>query len=338
MRWQTGWPKRGSTRPDGIPCNNRHGLPYIACMKYLRAHWLGEQPLLLSFWVNLVAVRALLWTLPLRVLAPDPLTVTAMITVIAADFALFVWQIVGVVRSAENRMLSRGGLAPTWGIFAALAVVVFAMTTQWLGLYQMTIEKPANELFAAKMDRLRESHYRLRVAQDGRSLSLEGTIELGMTKATAAILKREPRISRIELSSTGGNIFEARGMAALLLPLQLQTHVETECSSACTLVFMAGKQRTLGRNARLGFHAYRIDSYLVMPHIDVQAEQDRDRNYFFERRLTGSFLSRIYERDNADIWFPDRTELLAAGVIDAPDMPEQPNPGSCRRDGAGAKC
>ncbi|MEM9106325.1 MAG: hypothetical protein AAGC96_11780, partial [Pseudomonadota bacterium] len=248
-------------------------------MKYLRAHWRGELSLPLSFWVNLVAVRLILWTLPLHALSPDPLPLPALPAAIAADFALFIWQIVGVVRSAEKHMLVRGGMAPTWGIYAAIAVVVFAMVTQWLGMYHLTLERPEEELFTTQMDRLHASEYDLRVAADGKVLFLDGSIELGITRTMASLLEQQPQIRRFELSSTGGNIFEARGMAALILPLRLQTHVETECSSACTLVFMAGEKRTLGQQGRLGFHAYRIDSGIRMPHIDILSEQEQDRSF-----------------------------------------------------------
>ena len=298
-------------------------MPYIASMTYLRSHWRGEQSLLWSFWINLVAIRALLWTLPLHALSPEPLPVPDMLLAVAADFALFIWQIVGVVRAGEQHMLLRGGMAPTWGIYAAIAVVVFAMATQWLGLYQMTLEPSRDELFTTRMDRLHASHYELRVADDGTSLLLDGTIELGLTRAASTLLEQQPHITRIELSSAGGNIYEARGMAALLLPLQLQTHVESECSSACTLVFMAGQERTIGSSARLGFHAYRLDTDIVMPHIDVEAEQQRDRSYFLTRDLDSHFLSRIFERNNAEIWFPDHQELQAAGVINASSVPQQ---------------
>lgn len=293
-------------------------MSYSGCMNYLRAHWRGEQPLVLSFWVNLVAARVVLWTVPFHALSPAPLPFPILPILIAADFALFLWQIVGVVRSAENHMLLRGGMAPTWGIYAAIAVVVFAMVTQWLGLYQMTLDKPDEELFTDRMDRLHASQYDLRVADDGKALLLDGTIALGITKATAALLAQQPQIERIELASTGGNIFEARGMAALILPLQLRTHVETECSSACTLVFMAGEERSLGQQARLGFHAYRLDSDIQMPHIDIVSEQERDRSFFLARNLDADFLERIFERENAEIWFPDHRELQDAGVIRMP--------------------
>ncbi|MCP4999919.1 MAG: hypothetical protein GY933_14530 [Hyphomicrobiales bacterium] len=285
----------------------------------MRTHWLGEQSLFRSFWINFVAVRLLLWALPLHLIASDPLPVAVMVAAVVADFALFIWQTVGVVRSADNHMLSRGGQAPTWGIYAAIAVAVFGVASQWLGLFQMTLVKPDSELFTTKMDRMHAANYELSVSGDGSVLTLTGTIDLGVTKATTALLGAEPLINRIELSSNGGNIYEARGLAALLLPLKLQTHVEEECSSACTIVYMAGDERTLGKNARLGFHTYRLDTDIVMPHIDVEAEQDRDRKYFGERRLSKTFLARIYERENTAIWFPDRSELDAAGVTNSPE-------------------
>lgn len=291
---------------------------YIVRMSYLRTHWLGEQSLFRSFWINFVAVRVLLWVLPLHFIAPDPLPVVVMVSAMAADFAIFIWQTVGVVRSAENHMLSRGGQAPTWGIYAAIAVMVFGIASQWLGLFQMTLTKPDSELFTTKMDRMHAANYQLSMSGDGSVLTFTGTIDLGATKAAAALLEKQPNIRRIELSSSGGNIYEARGLAALLLPLKLQTHVGLECSSACTIVFMAGQERTLGKDAKLGFHAYRLDTDLVMPHIDVEAEQDRDRKYFGDRRLSKTFLARIYDRENTAIWYPDRSELDEAGVTNSP--------------------
>ena len=77
---------------------------------------------------------------------------------------------------------------------------------------------------------------------------------------------------------------------------------------------MAGDERTLGRDAKLGFHAYRLDTDIDMPHIDVEAEQERDRKYFSARDLSAAFLSRIFERENSAIWFPKRSELDKAGV------------------------
>ncbi|WP_368466122.1 hypothetical protein [Hoeflea sp. TYP-13] len=293
-------------------------LHYIEGMNYLRTHWRGEQPLFRSFWINFVALRLAIWFFPLHLVAPDPLPASAVIVLVAADFTIFVWQMVGLVRSAENHMLAKGGMAPTWGIYASIAVAVFGIATQWLGLYQMTLAKPDSELFTTIMDRQHAAEYDMAVSDDGKVLTFNGTIALGVTKAAVRLFEAEPDIRRIELQSTGGNIYEARGLAALLLPKRIGTHVEDECSSACTIVFMAGEERTLGRNAKLGFHAYRLDTDIVMPNVDVGEEQDRDRNFFKQRRLSEKFLARIYDREHTAIWFPERSELDAAGVTKTP--------------------
>ena len=283
-------------------------------MSYLHAHWLGKQTLFRSFWINFVALRLAIWAFPLSlfVSAPIPVTLAGMLAV--ADFAVFMWQVVGLVRSAENHMLSRGGMAPTWGVYVAIAVVVFGIATQWLGLFQMTLARPESDLFSTRMDRLHASKYELSVSQDGSAMMLSGTVELGVTRALASLLDENAGIRRIELDSAGGNIYEARGLASLLLPLRLHTHVESECSSACTIIYMAGEERTLGEDAKLGFHAYRLDTDIDMPHIDVEAEQEKDRQYFIARELSEAFLARIFERDNSAIWFPKRSELEAAGI------------------------
>ena len=191
---------------------HRAGLPYIAQMNYLRTHWLGEQPLFRSFWINFVALRLVLWALPVNVIAPGPLPLYLVGVAIAADFSIFIWQLVGVVRSAENHMLARGGMAPTWGIYASIAVAVFGIATHWLGLFQMTLAKPDSELFTTRMDRMHASRYELTVSDDGNVMRLSGTVELGVTKALAALLDNNSGIGRIELNSAGGNIYEARAL------------------------------------------------------------------------------------------------------------------------------
>ena len=47
-------------------------------------------------------------------------------------------------------------------------------------------------------------------------------------------------------------------MAELLRKRKLNTHVMDECSSACTLAFLAGEVRTISRKGALGFHASRL--------------------------------------------------------------------------------
>jgi hypothetical protein len=94
------------------------------------------------------------------------------------------------------------------------------------------------------------------------------------------------------------------------------------CSSACTLVFAAGGQRSAAPGTRLGFHRYRLDALNLHPFVDIEAEQRTDIEYFASRGVTQAFLARVFSRPSAEMWFPSLDELADANVlhhvIDAP--------------------
>ena len=71
----------------------------------------------------------------------------------------------------------------------------------------------------------------------------------------------------------------------------------------------------LKRDARLGFHSYRVEASYSVPIADPGAEQEKDRVLFAKRNVEDWFLQKMYDRDASDMWFPAREELLSAGVI-----------------------
>jgi len=111
---------------------------------------------------------------------------------------------------------------------------------------------------------------------------------------------------------------EARGLIRLVTEHDLATVARGDCLSACTLVFMAGKTRTLGQGARLGFHSYALRSPVVAALTDVPALQARDMERFLALGIDGAFLDRIAETPPEGMWFPSRHALIAAGVVTEP--------------------
>ena len=69
----------------------------------------------------------------------------------------------------------------------------------------------------------------------------------------------------------------------------LDTQVESECYSACTIAFIAGRKRTLGKSGRLGFHQYRIDSLHQIPFAEPAREQEKDIARFREQGIAEDF-------------------------------------------------
>ena len=80
------------------------------------------------------------------------------------------------------------------------------------------------------------------------------TADIGAPSSIAAIQKK-PAI--VFLDSTGGLVWTALqiGMAIRRYGFSTAVADNTQCSSACALAWMSGKERFMGKNAHIGFHA-----------------------------------------------------------------------------------
>ena len=284
-------------------------------MGYLIAHWRGAFSLGRACWINFIAPRAVIYLALSALLLVEFIPLPAFLALLCADIAVLAWQVVGVIRAGEAHMIGSGAMAPVWGSYLLILWVLFACGAQWLGLYQRTIPKPHEEMFATKMERLHASTYDLLLSQDGTVLLLKGDIAPGATKVVRKLLDDKPSIALLVLDSTGGNIYEARGVARYVREHGLDTHIDGECSSACTIIFISGRNRTMAQEARLGFHQYRLNMTAVIPLVDVAEEQERDRALFERQAVSREFLDRIFLSPHNEIWYPGRDELLAAGVL-----------------------
>lgn len=139
-----------------------------------------------------------------------------------------------------------------------------------------------------------------------------GPIDFDSFEALENTLQRYSQITSLSLSSGGGRIAAARGMARLVSEAKLDTSVSGTCSSACTLVFIAGENRSIGQDGQLGFHGYKLLSGIQT--VDTDAEQTRDRQMFQERGVDALFLDRAFSIPFEEIWFPDHELLLRSGV------------------------
>ncbi len=296
-------------------------IKYVWC--YLVDHWQGRQGFTWSFWVNLAFLRMAI-TAAQEGLRPDSggdysaygLHVFGLAVLFHG--VVFVWQTVGVLRAGEAHIRDRGSMANVWGAQLGILIAFWLTASYAFDSWQMTLPVSSENGFAERMDRERAGKYRIDASADGLTLTISGTVELGITRKFATWLERSPHARTIALNSAGGNIYEARGLSKLISERQLDTLVETQCSSACTIVFIGGANRSLGRSARLGFHQYRIDADYDVLLADPGGEQERDRALYAARNVKPWFLAKMFERGGDDIWFPSRDELVSAGVVNSP--------------------
>ncbi len=145
-------------------------------------------------------------------------------------------------------------------------------------------------------------------------LRLSGIFQYGVSDALASALAHDPSIRRLELDSPGGDCGQGLALAALVEKRSLSTFVGHQCSSACTLVFVAGKERVLRAGAKLGFHRARSPVW-----DDALTDDDKYNShlitYLESKGVAASFARKAFQVPNNDIWYPSVEELLAAGVI-----------------------
>jgi len=293
-------------------------------LTYLKKHWNGQFSLAWAFWVNFIALRFAIAFVQTKYLPPPDTDYSAITAIIIALIFLFhgvvfIWQIVGVLRSGEIYLQETGSQATVWGAQLALVIGLFLTVSYALQAWQTTIPIPDEENFMVKMDREHASKYELKSTSNGKTLSIKGTIELGITRNVRAFLEINPAISSVTLNSAGGNIYEARGLANLFKTNNLATHIDESCTSACTLAFIGGNKRTLSDEAKLGFHQYRIDATYSVLNADPKAEQEKDQALFERSGVSAEFVEKMFTATASQMWFPTKAELLAAGVVHAID-------------------
>jgi len=290
-----------------------------AVTRYIVTHWRGEQGLVWSLAVNLVALRTAIFVLqdmarPAKYQDYHDFAPAVLVAALLLHGVVFVWQAVGVFRAGETHIRQHGAIALHWGAQLGVIIAFWLTASYALNAWQMTLDVPDYENFAEKMDRERAGRYRIS-REPGGALLIDGTLELGVTKRLAALLAEDPGVREIVLSSAGGNIYEARGLARLFRDRGLTTIVAEECSSACTTAFIGGRTRNLRPGGKLGFHQYRIEADYDVLGTNPKEEESRDKTLYLAAGVKEDFVARMHSAAPGSMWYPDAEELLDAGVI-----------------------
>ena len=150
------------------------------------------------------------------------------------------------------------------------------------------------------------------------------------------LLRTNPEIQTLQLDNRGGNIFAALRIADVIIDFGLDTEVDGDCVSACTVLLLAGERRTMTRGSRVGFHernwsAKAISSYYdrnrndegwttvfdmaSQVYVETQQEAYEGLIYMVERGVDPSFAIETLQDRGDGVWYPRRKELLQAGVL-----------------------
>ena len=283
-------------------------------------HWHGKLGLAWSFWINFVGLRTVLFIAQATALPDKGEDYNAIWPFIIAfilvfHVMLFVWQAVGVLRSAERYVSDTGSQASVWGAQISLIAGVFLTFSAGLEAWQTTIPVSKEENHMVRMDREHASKYKLVLNPETKTVSIDGSIELGITRNLGNLLTNNPGTRLAILNSDGGNIYEARGLAKLFRDNAISTRVENTCTSACTSAFIGGEIRSMSPQAKFGFHQYRIDSAVRTINANPAEEQEKDKELFLQNGVSEAFVSRMFSAPSNDMWFPTADELLQSGFV-----------------------
>ena len=289
-------------------------------ISYLRTHWAGQQTLHWSFWINfaLLCVTINLVEPLIRPSASDrswsSLTV-AFAYLIVGHLLIYPWQVVGVARACNQHLKRSGDFIMVMAAQGAIVVSLIAgLITASATLYSIFGSPSETAVEVAVTDaQARIPTYVIELVPERSLVKVDGEFDVGLTRDLRELLTQTPDVEGIVLNSDGGRIFEARGVAKLIGENRLETYVDRMCQSACTTAFIAGAKRFLGADGRLGFHRYRLGT--VLPFIDVEAEQERDRAFYRSQGVAPTLLSRVFSAPHQSMWYPDIDELLEANVV-----------------------
>lgn len=198
------------------------------------------------------------------------------------------------------------------------------------------------------------------VSPDGTTLFLVGKIEETTFPRFMQVLRANPRVTTVVLSSSGGMTTPGYLIGNAVRTRNLVTRVEHECSSSCTQIFAAGRERVLGPDAKLGFHqTYWVnmqtgetqgtdytddadlaqtirggDRFAVMQNADERAVRALRR-----AGVSEAFIAHVLRTPPEEMWYPETAELLsehmATGVAEALDPQMLPS-GAIIREAAEA--
>lgn len=160
--------------------------------------------------------------------------------------------------------------------------------------------------------------HQMRLLAGGTEIEFVGGIAGTAAVELAQLLEANPRVAALQLTSQGGDTLTAMGMEQLVRQRGLTTYVPRFCASACTFVFLGGRQRYVGPGARLGFHAaVGLDDSPST----TRRLADAARSWMAGRGVAAWFIDRAVTTPSGTLWYPTTDELLRAGVITAASSP-----------------
>lgn len=282
---------------------------------WLLAYWRGHFSLPFSYWVVGIGVSVMTYWFDgfIETKMEGANTRVELGTYIFLLYGMLIpivlWQGVGVYRSA-NRHPFRGG-SQGWANIAKAITILSALGFTF-NLFSTGL--PAlKEAVSLVTEERSYPPLTVRLLNHGNELELYGGIEVGNETLLKQTLEANPDITTIHLHSIGGRILGAVRLAELVQQYSLNTYVKESCASACTLVYLAGKQRFIGEDGQLAFHSASIGGSSTHDNHPLSGTL---RQQYENANVPEWFLKKVFKTPNHELWIPTHQELIKAGIVD----------------------
>jgi len=270
--------------------------------------WRGEYSLVLTIIIFLFLLRLSFYIAQHYLLQPHSLVGTTLW--IAAGSALLVWQVRGAYKAIEESLGYSGDMVSVYLCYLGMMLVFVVSLLQTADALAALNKSPDPAVITAKQG--------LRLLPVSKEhILLQGNLDFVSNQRLRATLEKNRNIKTVQLDSEGGRVFAARALAITIAHYGLNTHVESVCHSACTLVFIAGAKRTMAATAQLGFHRYKHKSKQPGRELSVDEQLVKDQQEFLRRGVRAEFVDKMFNSEADGLWLPAQQELKKAGVLHA---------------------
>jgi hypothetical protein len=282
---------------------------------YVAAHWHGDLPLALSYWVNLVLVtliaRALLAGLGTLDWQRHSMSWAIVITAVAVLICLLItiWQYVGVWRAA-----ARSGSG--WSMVARIIVVIgsigscFGMLNNariLTGMVQATVIQ-------------RTWNFRVGMSPDGNAIDATGAMGVGFADQVEQAFADHAGVHMLRIASRGGSVSEGVDLHDFLRAHRdITVEADGICASACTLAFIGAAQRWATPRAWFGFHQMRSLLATARSVDYVTTQQDVFKHELHALGASPDFVRLAFAKQGGEVYIPDSAELFDNHIITAID-------------------
>lgn len=289
-------------------------------MNYFIKHWKGELSLPVSYWINIVLVNLIFFYITeyiaIRIKHPLFIIKFMIISNIFFHFTIYLWQIIGTWKCSK-KYINNGKK-----FWARIVRIIIIISTLFIIPRYWRLDK----LQEANFEEINKLDYTIDVVKADSKIHLIGGMKFGLSKEIQKLLDNNENITGIIIDSYGGLIYEGYKLAEIIEKNNLNTYSLIECSSAATIAFLAGKERYISNETKMGFHNpfnildIRKDFHLNALELNTARKQNKLSksdylNYLQKHGVPMNFIEKLENYNSTDLVYPTIEELLKFNII-----------------------